>query len=139
MHKKLKESFSRRHPAGPSVGLFDKIILAIQREQELRRTRRLLLGFLFPLVVSFVSIPLSWNILINQIRDSGISYFVSAAVSDFGTSLLLWKEFGLAIFESLPLAGILVFAASLAISIFTLRLFLHRKRLLIGYLTNNFA
>lgn len=118
----------------PPAGLFDKIILAIKREQELRQTQRLLFSLSFLLIVSFITIPFSWKILVNQAESSGISYFISTALSDFGTFLFLWREFSLAILESLPIVGILFFVISLGITVFTLRLFLYKKRLLFRYL-----
>ena len=136
MRQDFEKLFSHLKPAKPPAGLFDRIILAIKREQELRRTRRLVFGFAGLLIVSFVAIPFSWTMLVNQIESSGISYFVSTAVSDFGTFLVLWQDFSLAILESLPLTGMIAFAISLSLSVFTLRLFLHRKRLLLGYLFN---
>ena len=139
MRKDYEKLFSRLKPAEPPVGLFDRIILAIKREQEVQYTKRLLFSFLFLLVASFIAIPLSWSILISQIESSGISYFISTALSDFGTSLVLWKDFSLAVLESLPLTGMVAFAISLGMSIFTLRLFLYRKRLLLGYLIHSFA
>ena len=139
MRKDYEKLFSRLKPAEPTVGLFDRIILAIKREQELQHTKRLLFGFLFLLVASFIATPLSWSILISQIESSGISYFISTALSNFDVFFVLWKDFGLAILESLPLTGMVIFAISLGISIFTLRLFLYRKRLLLGYLRQSFA
>jgi hypothetical protein len=75
----------------------------------------------------------------NQINSSGVSYLIFTALSDFGNFLILWKDFSLAILESLPLAGMVIFVASLGISVFTLRLFLYRKRLLLDYLMQSFA
>jgi len=139
MHKDYEKLFTHIKPEEPPAGLFDRIILAIKREQELQHTKRLLFSFLFLLVASLIATPLSWSILINQIESSGILYFISTALSDFGTFLVLWKDFSLAILESLPLAGMMIFAISLGMSIFTLRLFLYKKRLLLGYLTQSFA
>jgi len=139
MRRDYEKLFTYFKPIEPPAGLFERIILAIKREQELQHTKRLLFGFLFLLVASFIATPLSWSILINQIESSGISYFISTALSDFGIFFVLWKDFGLAILESLPLAGMIFFAVSLGMSIFTIRLFLYKKRLLMGYLVHNFA
>jgi hypothetical protein len=43
----------------------------------------------------------------------------------------------LAILESLPTTEIITFSISLGICLFTLRLFLYRKKLLVQYLFNN--
>ena len=134
MKRDLEKVFSYLKPAEPTVGLFDRIILAIKREQESRHTKRLLFGFLFLLLVSFVGMPFSWLIFKSQIETSGISYFIAAAASNFNVFLTLWQDFGLAILESLPITGIIIFALNLALAVWTLRLFLHKKRLLFGYL-----
>lgn len=134
IRKDYEKLFSQLQPPEPPEGLFDRIILAIKREQELQHTKRLLFSFLFLLVASFIATPLSWTMLVSQAENSGILYFFSAAVSDFGTFLNLWQEFSLAILESLPIAGIIAFAISIGIALFTLRLFLYRKKLLLGYL-----
>ncbi len=139
MRRHYEKIFTHLKPPEPPVGLFDRIIFAIKREQKLQHTKRLLFGFLFLLVISFIATSFSWSILINQIENSEISYFISTALSDFNTFLALWQDFGLPILESLPLTGIMVFAISLGVSIFTLRLFLYRKRLLLNYLIQSFS
>ena len=133
----FEKLFSHLKPAEPPAGLFDRIILAIKREQELRRTKRLLFSFLFLSVVSLIATPFSWTMLVSQVKSSGIIYFISTAVSDFGTFLAFWKDFGLAIAESLPVAGITVFVLNMILAVFTIRLFLYKKRLLVGYLLHN--
>jgi len=134
MRKDCEKIFSHLESPEPPAGLFDRIIMAIKREQELQQTKRLLFGFLFLLFASSIATPFSWTILVSQTKSSGILYFISAAVSDFGVFLTLWQDFGLAILESLPITGIIAFTISVGMALFTLRLFLHRKRLLLGYL-----
>lgn len=119
-------------------GLFDKIILAIKQEQDAEKTRKLLFGFLFLFIASFVSILFSSAIFINQTSKSGFFYFVFSAFSNMEAFLALWKYFSFAILESLPISGTISFAASFGIFIFTIRLFFHRKKLLMEYLINNF-
>jgi len=137
MRKEYEKLSTHIKMVEPPAGLFDRIIFAIMREQELQHTKKLLFSFLFLLVASFIAIPLSWAILANQAENSGILYFISAAVSDFGTFLTLWQDFGLAILESLPIMGVIVFIISIGMALFTLRLFLYKKRLLLGYLINH--
>ena len=137
MRENFEKLFSHFEAPEPPAGLFEKIILAIKREQELRRTKRLLFSFLFLSVVSLISTPFSWTMLVSQVKSSGIIYFISTAVSDFGTFLAFWKDFGLAIAESLPVAGITVFVLNMILAVFTIRLFLYKKRLLVGYLLHN--
>ena len=132
MRKDYEKLFSYIKPPEPAPGLFDRIIFAIKQEQELQHTKRLLFSFLFLLVASFIATPLSWAMLVNQVENSGILYFISAAISDFGTFFALWKDFGLAIAESLPITGMIAFAISIGIALFTLRLFLHKKKIIVG-------
>lgn len=133
MRKDYEELFTHLEPKEPPVGLFDRIILAIKQERELRHTKRLLFGFLSLLIVSFIATPLSGAMLVKQVGSSGISYFISIAISDLETFFTLWQDFSLAILESLPIGSMIVFLFSLAVSVFTLRLFLRRRRLLLGY------
>jgi len=136
--RKNHQNFAYFKPA-PSAGLFDRIITAIKREQELRHSRKLLFSFLILLIISFVATPFSWSIFINQLKNSGIIYFVSAVVSDFNVFLAFWREFSLAILESLPITGIIFFGLSMGMALFTLRLFFYKKRLLLNYLIYNYG
>lgn len=138
MRKDFEKLFTHLEPPQPPAGLFDRIILAIRQERESRQTRKLLCGFLFLLAVSLVATPFSFAALASEMADSGIIYFVSTAISDFGVFFALWQDFGLAILESLPIVNMAAFAISMGITLFTFRLFLHRKRLLWGYLIHNF-
>jgi hypothetical protein len=119
----------------PAEGLFERIILAIKREEVLRHTRRLAVGFLLLLIVSCAAAPFSFGLLINQVRYSGLLYFVSAGLGDIGLSLAIWKDLILAMAEALPLLGVIVFAVNMMVAVFTVRLFLYKKRLLLNYLT----
>lgn len=139
MRRDYEKLFTNLDPKEPSAGLFDRIILAIKREQELSQGKRLLFGFLFLLLVSLVTTPFSGALLINQIKNSGISYFISTAISDLGAFSMFWEDFGLAVLESLPIGGLIAFFLSIAVSVFTFRLFLYRKKLLFGYLRQSFS
>lgn len=118
----------------PSAGLFDRIILAIQREQDLRSTKRSAFGFLALLVASLMAAPFSWTLFASQIQDSGILQFIEVASSDVGAFFASWQEFSLAVVESLPIMGMTIFIINMILAVFTLRLFLYKKKLLVGYL-----
>ena len=111
-----------------STGLFDRIILAIKREQELRRTRKLASGFLALLAVSLLSAPFSWTFFSDQVTGSGIMQFVSIAINDFGTFLSLWPDSVLAVAESLPIMGMTILIINMILAVFTLRLFIYLVR-----------
>lgn len=134
MRKDYEKLFTHLEPPEPPAGLFDRIILAIRREQELRNTKRLAFGFLTLLVISLTTVPFSWAFFAGQIQDSGILQFVEVALSDIGVFFASWQDFSLAIAESLPVMGIAIFTINMILAVFTLRLFLYKKRLLVGYL-----
>lgn len=134
MEENYKNLLAGSEDVEPPVGLFEKIIFAIQREEQLKKTRRLFFSFLFLLVISLIATPYSWTILIGQVKSSGIIYFISTAITDLKTIFAFWQDFLLAIVEILPLVEIMFFSISLGICLFTLRLFLYKKGLLIKYL-----
>ena len=134
MSKNYKPFFSYLEPPEPSAGFFDRIILAIRREQELRNTKKLTFGFLILLIVSLTAAPFSWTLFTGQIQDSGMLQFIEVALSDLGAFFASWKDFSLAIAESLPVMGIVLFTINMILAAFTLRLFLYKKRLLVSYL-----
>lgn len=121
----------------PPKGLFEKIIAIIRKEEDLRKAKRILLGFIMLFIISSFAVPLSWTIVKKQAESTGFIYFVSTATKDLGIFTMFWKDFLIAIAESLPFGGIAAFTASLGIAIFTLRLFLFRKKMLLKYLFSN--
>jgi len=139
MRQDYQKLFNNLNSPEMPRGIFDKIISAIYHEQELRQTKKFLFSFLSLLIVSIFAIPFSAITLINQISNSGISYLISAAFSDLATFFNFWQNFTLAIIESLPITGLLAFTISLVLALFTFRLFLHKKRLLFGYLRQSFS
>lgn len=138
MRKDYEKLFTHLQPVEPPVGIFDRIILAIEREQELRHTKRLLLISFILLLASLIMMPFSWTIFTNHVESSGILYFFSAVIRDASILFAFWQDFGLAIIESLPIVGITIFTINIILTLFTIRLFLHKKKLLLGYLINSF-
>lgn len=133
VRKDYEKLFTHLEPPEPAAGLLDRILLAIKREQELRNTKRLAFGFLALLVVSVIAAPFSWAFFSGEVASSGILQFISVAISDFGTFFAVWPDSFMAVAESLPVMSLMLFAVNMALAVFTLRLFLHRKRMLIGY------
>lgn len=128
--KKYEKLFEGLEQFDPLPGLFDKIILAIRREQEVQKTKKLLFGFFSLLIISFITIPFSWRLLVGEIKNSGIFYFIFMIFSDFAVFLSLWQDFAMAIIELLPVVPIVMFTINMVFLLFILRLFLCRKRLL---------
>ena len=134
MRKDYEKLFTHLEPPEPPVGLFDRILFAIKREQELRRTKRLAFGFLALLIISLSAAPFSWSFFSEQATSSGILQFISIAINDLGIFFSLWPDSVLAVAESLPIMAITAFAVNMIFAVFTLRLFLYKKRMLLEYL-----
>ena len=137
MRKDYEKLFTHLEPPEPPAGLFDRIILAIKREQESRNTKRLAFGFMALLAVSLTAAPFSWTFFSGQMAESGVLQFISVTTSDLGTFLSLWPDSVMAVAESLPVMGITVLIINMILAVFTLRLFLYKKRLLVGYLLHS--
>jgi len=137
MRKDYEKLFTHLEQIDVPNSLFDCIIKAIKQEQELQHTKKLLFAFLFLLAFSLLATPLSGIMVVSQIKDSGILYFLFAAFRDFGAFLAFGQDFILAILEALPLGEIIFFSFSLGICFFTAHLFLHKKRLLLQCLFHN--
>lgn len=133
MRKDYEKLFTRFALPEPPEGLFDRIILAVKHEQELRNTKRLAFGFLVLLIISLAATPFSLPFFLRQIVESGILQFMSIAINDLGTFLSLWPDSVMAVAESLPVMGIIVFVINMILVVFTLRLFLRRKGLLLRH------
>lgn len=139
MRKDYEKLFTHLEPPDPPAGLFDRIILAIKREQELRNTKRLAFGFLALLAVSLTAAPFTWTFFSGQMVESGVLQFMSIAINDLGTFFTFWQAFSLAIAESLPIMGITLFTINMILAVFTLRIFFYKRRLLVSYLLYNFS
>ena len=126
MAKDFQQLFSYLEEKTPSRELLSKVLVSI-RKQEIRRKNQKMAGFLSLSLVTAFTIPFTSQMLISQINNSGIAYFLGAIVNDFHSFLNFWQEFILANLESLPITGLLIFAASLEVCIFTFRLFLREK------------
>jgi len=118
------------------AGLFDKIICAIKLEQEFKKTKELLLMFASLLLISMASMPFSFAYFFSQMQESAILYFISTAMQNVNIFFVVWQDFLLSILESLPLMSIFLFSLNLALFVFTVRLFLYKKGLLLKYLSS---
>jgi hypothetical protein len=119
---------------GPSGELFGRIISAIRREEEMRRSKRKAISFLLCFAVSAIIAPISFSMLPAELERTGFIYYVSTAISDLGVFMVLWKDFSLAIIESLPLLVLAICAMSIVAILFTLRMFLRDRKVISGYL-----
>ncbi len=119
-------------------GIFDNIILAIKSEKERRQTKHLLMFFLLLFFISLAALPFSFRFLLSQWNSSGVSYFISNAMENFAMFSNLWQDFMLSILESLPIMGLVFFAINVGAILFSIRLFLYKKGLLLNYVKHSF-
>mgnify|MGYP007016034504 CR=1 FL=1 len=115
----------------PSNNLYDRIILAIQKEKESKKLKKLIIffTFLFCFSLSFTIISISY--FVQAWKDSGIIYLLKTIISDFSLFLSLWKYFSLAFIEILPVVNLIIFILCLIFTIFSLRLLFYKKYLLL--------
>ena len=139
MEKDVSENYVHIQPAKPSAGLFDKIIGAIKEEGELKQSKKILYLCAALLLISVASLPFSTTFFINQWQASGAYYFMSSTATNMGLFFAAWQDFVLSILESLPVFAMALFAANVALLLFTARLFLYKKGMLITLIKHRFA
>jgi hypothetical protein len=101
-------------------GAILKRINALQMKAILRR--RITCGIAF--CVSLAALPVAFNYLAGELVRSGFSQYISLVFSDTGALITYWKEFTLALAESLPLIGITAFLSSILALLVAIRTFL---------------
>jgi len=135
--KNISQQITQCSPAEPSAGLFDRIICAIATEKEFRQTRKLLAMFTLLLVVSVIALPFSASLFAGQWRASGTPYFIGTAMENTGMFFDLWQDFTLSILESLPVMPIILLMLNIALLLFSIKLFLHKKGILFKFLKHS--
>lgn len=117
--------------------LFNRIITAILREQESRQTKKIVANFFILLVVSVAASPFSLGIFLQDINSSGFIYFIQTVLSNLNVFAGVWQDFIWAFIELAPLKGIVLLTLNLTLMIFTIRLFLYKRGLLLNYFIQN--
>ena len=107
-------------------GLFEKIILSIEREKEIQKIKRAL----FLLIIALILMPFSFKFFLVQIKESGLNLFLSLILTDFSTILTFWKDFVLTLVEFLPIFGIIFLFANVVFLLIELRTLLNKKDLI---------
>jgi hypothetical protein len=117
-------------------GLFDKILCVIAKEKETRSSSRLMALFITLFCISAAAMPFSFAYFFTQWNNSGVAYFIRTALLNMDMFFRFWQDFLLSIIESFPIAAVVLFAANLALLLFTVRLFLHKKGVFLSYIKN---
>lgn len=110
--------FSKLKPLNPPGNLVNQIVARIEDEtrRSLMRRLRLKMALMISGIV-FVCPLFFWAIywLIDDLRTSGIWYFLSVLGTDFGAALANLNDLLLAILESLPIGSIVMVLASILV------------------------
>jgi len=104
----------------PPAGLFDKILNRIRKEQRLLALRRIVI-FSVLFFGSIVAIIPSFSTLSSDVRQTGFLQFFSLIFSDFSLVSAYWKNFSLAILETLPAVSLAALAAVILILLQSLK------------------
>ncbi len=109
----------------PPIGLFERIMKRIRREERLLVLRRVVL-FSITLTASAVGFFPTFNMLVSDFNQSGFLRFFSLMFSDFSIITTYWQSFVMVLLETLP-------AISLALFLTVLLTFLQSIKSLIKY------
>ena len=92
---------------GPD-GLFEKILIRIDEERLMRAKRRIVL-ICAGLIASVGALVPAFYWLRASFADSGSTQLLSLAFSDSSVMLADWRDFSIALLESLPILDIIAF------------------------------
>ncbi len=95
----------------PPADLFDRIMLRLADERRFRTARRkFIIALALSAIVFAIGIPLASSVAYDFIH-SGFSTYASLLLSDFGTVMQSWQDFGLSLLESFPVMDTAFFVA----------------------------
>ena len=106
MRKDYEKLFTHLEPPEPPEGLLNKIMARIHEEEQLLSTKRRLILFSIPVIISAGAFIPVINAFQAEFAQSGFSQFLSLMFSDFGLVMVNWQNFGLGVLESLPAMSI---------------------------------
>ena len=94
----------------PPIGLFEKIIKRIHKEERVLVLRRVIL-FSTTLLISLVAFFPAFSMLMADFNHSGFLNFLSLAFSDSSTVMKYWQSFAMTLLEALPALSLALFLA----------------------------
>jgi hypothetical protein len=133
MKDTYKQLFSCLSTNEPSDTLLRDIMFSIRKEQVKQRSKRLIINSASLFLVACVLAPFSWHILVNEVKSSSFMYFVSVTFNNFGVFLTFWKDFLLAILESMPVVGLVALGFNLVIFLLAFRFLLSRRNIFMKF------
>ncbi|MFZ5363925.1 MAG: hypothetical protein ACOZAG_00355 [Patescibacteria group bacterium] len=117
--EKISENFNL---VDPPPGLFDKIMCRIEKERKILTLRRRIIIFSIGLVGSAIAFIPALAYVRTGLVESGFSAFFSLIFSDTEIVLVYWKNFAQSLLETLPVAGLAVFLATIAVFLESLKM-----------------
>ena len=85
----------------PPIGLFEKIINRIHKEERVLVLRRVIV-FSTTLIISLIAFFPAFNMLMRDFNQSGFLNFFSLAFSDSAIVMKYWQSFSMTLLEALP-------------------------------------
>jgi len=103
-YSKFTPAFDGGFEAPP--GLYDKIMLRLDRERKIASAKKWVFAGTFVLFVSLAASFPIWGMLQKESAQSGFAQYLSLVFYDFRTIPLYWQDFGLTLLESLPVIAL---------------------------------
>ncbi|HTK04069.1 MAG TPA: hypothetical protein VL500_00635 [Candidatus Eisenbacteria bacterium] len=113
MRKDVENLFSKLEPPPAPEGLAGKIMDRIGHEQRRTALVRRIAVFSVGLAASAAAFVPAFLSVRTSLAESGFGQYLSLLFSDGGTVMSAWQDFGFALMESLPAAGIAACLAAL--------------------------
>ena len=96
----------------PPIGLFEKIINRIHKEERVLVLRRIII-FSTTLVISLIGFFPALSLLMSGLNQSGFLNFFSLMFSDSSTIMTYWQSFAMVLLQTLPALSLALFLAIL--------------------------
>lgn len=101
--------------------LFQKIVTRIEKEEIILLVRKRLAILFFIMTGSIVALIPALLTVRNNFMESGFLDFISLLFSDTNMVATYWKNFALALLESLPTVSVIVFLGTVLIFLYSLK------------------
>ncbi len=124
MRKDYEKLFANISPIEPPDGLFEKIMSRIARERGFLTLKRRLVIFAFGIAGSAAAFIPIFKMAQAGFVESGFIQFFSLLFSDAETVIVYWRNFGLALLETLPVTSVALLLAAVLVFLESLKLFI---------------
>ena len=115
----------------PPIGLLEKILKRIHKEERLLVLRRIII-FSITLIGSLLGIVLAFKTLLSDFSQSGFMSFFSLMFSDFSTVMAHWQSFSLILLESLPAISLALFLSVVLICLQSIKVLTKNIKMISG-------